>query len=74
MTISCQRGKKLPQRQQFADKLQVFILISLKMVMDSARNGRWIIPFKKFGMVRVNISRIHTKFTNTFESFTKNTD
>ena len=21
--------------------------------MDSAKNGRWIIPFKKFGMVRV---------------------
>ena len=23
--------------------------------MDSAKNGRWIIPFKKFGMVRVNM-------------------
>ena len=22
--------------------------------MDSAKNGKWIIPFKKFGMVRVN--------------------
>ena len=21
--------------------------------MDSSKNGRWIIPFKKFGMVRV---------------------
>ena len=24
------------------------------MIMDSAKNGRWIIPFKKFGMVSVN--------------------
>ena len=23
------------------------------MIMDSAKNVRWIIPFKKFGMVRV---------------------
>ena len=22
--------------------------------MESSKNGRWIIPFKKFGMVRVN--------------------
>ena len=22
--------------------------------MDSAKNGRWIIPFKKFSMIRVN--------------------
>ena len=32
---------------------QVLILISLKMIMDSAKNWRWIIPFKKFGMVSV---------------------
>ena len=25
-----------------------------KMIMDSVKNVRWIIPFKKFGMVRVN--------------------
>ena len=24
------------------------------MIMGSAKNVRWIIPFKKFGMVRVN--------------------
>ena len=29
-------------------------MISLKMIMDSARNRRWIFPFMKFGMVRVN--------------------
>ena len=23
--------------------------------MDSAENGRWIIPFKKFGMIRVKL-------------------
>ena len=37
-----------------ADQLQVLVLISLKMVMDSSKNVMWIIPFKKFGMVRVN--------------------
>ena len=26
------------------------------MIMESAKNVRWIIPFKKFGMVRVNIN------------------
>ena len=36
-------------------QLQVFILISLKMIMHSAKNGRWIMPFKKFGMIRVNV-------------------
>ena len=35
-----------------ADQLQVLILISLKMRMDSAKNGRWIIPF---GRLRVKI-------------------
>ena len=29
-----------------------------KMIMKSAKNGMWIIPFKKFGMVKVNI-KIH---------------
>ena len=28
-------------------------LISLKMIMESSINGWYIIPFKKFGMVRV---------------------
>ena len=36
-----------------AGHLQVFILISLKTIMDSSKNARWNIPFKKFGMVRV---------------------
>ena len=35
---------------------KVFPLISLKMIMESSINARWIIPFKKFGMVTVNIS------------------
>ena len=39
--------------------LQVLILISLKMVMESSKNGRWIIPFKEF-------SRIRVKFTSSF--------
>ena len=25
------------------------------MIMESSINGKWIIPFKKFGMVRVNM-------------------
>ena len=28
--------------------------ISLKMIMDSSKNARWIIPFQKFGRLRVN--------------------
>ena len=24
-----------------------------KMIMDGDKNGRWIIPFKKFGMAKV---------------------
>ena len=27
---------------------QVLVLISLKMIMGSSKNGRWIIPFNKF--------------------------
>ena len=30
-----------------------FTLIFLKMKMDRVKNGRWIIPFKKFGRLRV---------------------
>ena len=30
-------------------------LISLKMITDSSKNGRWIIPFKKFIRLRVNV-------------------
>ena len=29
--------------------------------MDSAKNVRWIIPFKKFGMVRVNYAAAKRK-------------
>ena len=28
------------------------------MILDSAKNVRWIIPFKKFGMVRINSERV----------------
>ena len=31
--------------------------------MDSAKYGRWIVPFKKFGMVRVNIIVIPTSYS-----------
>ena len=41
-----------------ADQLQDIILISLKMVMDSSKNGRWIIPFEKFSLWRVKIKII----------------
>ena len=27
-----------------------------KMKMDCAKNGRWIIPFKKFGRLRVKVN------------------
>ena len=36
--------------------LQVFILISLKIEMDSFKNLRWIIPFKKFSRLSVDLS------------------
>ena len=26
------------------------------MIMDSSKNGKWIVPFKKFSMVRVNFT------------------
>ena len=38
-----------------ADHLQIFILISLKLMMDSYKKSRWINSFKKFSRVRVNI-------------------
>ena len=37
----------------------VFILISLKIILDSAKNFRWIIPFEKLGMVRVKQHLLH---------------
>ena len=36
-----------------ADQFRVFILTSLKMIMECSKNRRWIISFKEFGMVRV---------------------
>ena len=35
-------------------------LISLKMKMDDAKNEKWIIPFKKFSMFRVNAMSVST--------------
>ena len=35
------------------DQLQDFTLISLKMIMDNSKTGRWTVPFKKFGRFRV---------------------
>ena len=35
--------------------------------MDSSKNGRWIIPFKKYGMVRVNM-QTRMKLTSSGES------
>ena len=40
-----------------ADHLQVLILISLKMIMNSSKKGRWIIPVKKIS--RLNVMRGH---------------
>ena len=34
------------------DQLQVLILIFLKMIMESSKNGRWIITFRKFSRLR----------------------
>ena len=45
----------------------VVILISLKMIIESSIHERWIIPFMKFDMVRVNnrgkiiVSKVHLK-------------
>ena len=36
-------------------QLQVLILISWKMIMDRAKNWRWIIPFKKFSRLRAKL-------------------
>ena len=43
----------------------VFIMVSLKMIMDSSENGRWIIPFKKFSRLRVKKSVISRIFFTT---------
>ena len=36
-----------------AGQFQLLILISLKVILDSSKNGNWIIPFKKFSRLRV---------------------
>ena len=36
-----------------------------KMLMDSSKNGRWIVSFKKFGMVRVKKRHVKTSPTKT---------
>ena len=37
------------------------------MIMDRSKNVRWIVPFQKFGMVRVNYVR-STKLTDVLQS------
>ena len=32
--------------------------MSLKMIIDSAKNERWMSPFKKFGIVRVRVMTV----------------
>ena len=38
------------------------------MIMESAKNVRWIIPFKKFGMVRVKIWKVCNTRNNYTDS------
>ena len=40
--------------QSVGYQIQVLISISLKMIMESYKNGRWFNPFKNFGRLRVN--------------------
>ena len=37
--------------------------------MDSAKNVRWIIPLKKFGMVRVKTFQAYIHNTSTLDNF-----
>ena len=41
-----------------AEQLQALILISLKTIIDSAKNWRWIIPFKKFSRVSIKFEML----------------
>ena len=41
-----------------ADQLQRFHPDIPKIIIDSSKNGRWIIPFKKFNKLRVMISSL----------------
>ena len=36
--------------------------MSLKMKIDSAKNGKWIVSFKKFGRLRVKIYTTEYEF------------
>ena len=40
-----------------ADQLQVLTLISLKLIMNSAKNRSWIILFKKLDRLKVKLSK-----------------
>ena len=46
----------LPGSILLADHLQAFILIFLKLIMEISKNGRLIIPFKKFSRFRVELN------------------
>ena len=41
------------------DQIPVLLFDIPKKIMDSSKNVRWIIPFKKFGIVRVNIHKVY---------------
>ena len=44
-----------------------YLDISLKMLMESSKNGRWIIPFKKFSWLW--LTNIRSKFNNMYLVF-----
>ena len=59
-----------------AEQLQILILNSLKIVMESSKNGSWISPFKKYSRLRVktypsikeNITILHWLLVKTGKS------
>ena len=46
-------ASKEPGQILLTDQFQILIFISLKMIMDSIKNGRWIIPLTKFSKLRL---------------------
>ena len=50
------------------DQLQVLILFSLKMILESSKNGRWIISFKEFRRWRLK-GKYLLKFVKPINSF-----
>ena len=50
----CHQYKAMPACTSMLNQFEVFILISPKMIMGSSKNGRWIIPLKKFSWIRVS--------------------